>query len=86
MARAKRTDRAEARRRYRATLIDEPLDDSTTTTSRERGAGAAAGPRAPRTGAPPAPPAAGARPSVMGAFRRPSGQPTFVATSPPCPA
>ena len=68
MARAKRTDRAEARRRYRATLVEGPddavLDDDATTTERA--------PAAPRRSAPAAssaaPPSQG-RPSIAAAFR-----------------
>ena len=90
VARAKRTDRAEARRRYRATLIDDPefLDDGDVRRrfrvdrrprARRSGAGARLGDR--RLHRPPtASDQASSAPS-----RRPSARPTFAATSPPCP-
>jgi hypothetical protein len=68
VARAKRTDRAEARRRYRAS-IGEPLDDESVDAAAEespRASRVSASQGGPRT-APPAP--AVARPSIIGAFR-----------------
>lgn len=71
MARAKRTDRAEARRRYRATLIDEtePLDseddpEPEAESTADRAPAGRARSRAAATATATAP-----RPSVMGAFR-----------------
>ena len=67
MARAKRTDRAAARRRYRATLVEGPddaqLEDEAPSTERA--------PAAPRRGAAAASPAAQPqqRPSIAAAFR-----------------
>ncbi len=74
MARAKRTDRAEARRRYRATVIDEPLSELDDDDADELEAAEPAADRAPaartRSRATAAPsPAPVPRPSVMGAFR-----------------
>jgi hypothetical protein len=75
VARAKRTDRAEARRRYRATLSDdlqpsdlddEPEPESEAESTADRAPAARSRSRA--TAAAP-PPARSARPSVMGAFR-----------------
>ncbi len=72
MARAKRTDRAEARRRYRATLSDDPqatdLDDASepaaeATADRAPAARTRSRPAAPTQSGPPA------RPSIVGAFR-----------------
>ncbi len=65
MARAKRTDRAEARRRYRATVID---SDQSTDTELEPAEPEATGGRASRarSSGPVAPPQ---RPSVVAAFR-----------------
>ena len=69
MARAKRTDRAEARRRHRAS-IGEPLDDEAVDAAPDEparaGRAAAASQGSART-APPAP--AMKRPSITGAFR-----------------
>ena len=59
MPRAKRTDRAEARRRYRATLGEEPVDEV-----EEPSAPPSAG-----RSAPPRPPSAGERPGLGYAFR-----------------
>lgn len=71
MARAKRTDRAEARRRYRASLSEEatPLEseeeiESGTVATSDRSA--AGGTRSRREATPEAPPA---RTSIVGAFR-----------------
>lgn len=76
MARAKRTDRAEARRRYRATLIDEtdpiePEDDSEAAadSTADRPAAGRSRIRAAATAPPSTPPPSTPRPSVMGAFR-----------------
>jgi hypothetical protein len=75
VARAKRTDRAEARRRYRATLSDDlestDLDDQYESeaegeTTTDRASAARSRSRATST---PLPPARPARPSVVGAFR-----------------
>ena len=71
MARAKRTDRAEARRRYRATLSDDldpnELDDDSepaTEPTADRAPANRSRPRAAAASSSPPP-----RPSVMGAFR-----------------
>ena len=67
MARAKRTDRAEARRRYRATIVesDEPLDSEFEEEEREAAPATTRAPRA-RSSAPAGPPP---RPSIVAAFR-----------------
>jgi hypothetical protein len=71
VARAKRTDRAEARRRYRATLIDESeLIESEDDPEPEAESSAERAPAGrTRSRAAATPPPAVARPSVMGAFR-----------------
>ena len=75
MARAKRTDRAEARRRHRATFVDPGMDgDIATSDDSLAGAAPAAGPsarataNAARSGRAVAPPI-GPRPSITAAFR-----------------
>jgi hypothetical protein len=65
VARAKRTDRAEARRRYRATLIDEDQQDDQDVESAAADEAPAARSRA-RSSAPAGPPP---RPSIVAAFR-----------------
>ena len=75
MARAKRTDRAEARRRYRATLVDDAslddeLDDEAEATAAPARTARTARPARPlppaRSAAPAGPPP---RPSIVAAFR-----------------
>jgi hypothetical protein len=68
VARAKRTDRAEARRRYRATIIDSDQSLDSELDSDEPEATEARAPRAPRarSAAPAGPPP---RPSIVAAFR-----------------
>jgi hypothetical protein len=67
VARAKRTDRAEARRRYRATIIDDdqPLDSELDEEESEAPAAPARAPRARSAAAAGPPP----RPSIVAAFR-----------------
>jgi hypothetical protein len=65
VARAKRTDRAEARRRYRATLIDGDQQDDQDVESTEATEAPASRSRT-RSAAPVGPPP---RPSIVGAFR-----------------
>ena len=72
MARAKRTNRAEARRRYRAAMGEEPesfdLEDEAQSDVTPESAASAAGRSRTRAAATPSP-TQPARPSVMGAFR-----------------
>jgi hypothetical protein len=65
VARAKRTDRAEARRRYRATLVesDQPVDAETDADDAEEAPARPARARSTATAGPPP------RPSMVGAFR-----------------